>query len=720
MADGWITIGIKANTDKFDKQIKDLETKMKREEDKKIVIGAKLETQTRELEEARKKTDELAEAYQRLKTAQDKTTSGRATPQQFASFQELQNTYGTLEKLGGTFDKALSKQEALEQRVAQTRLQYDNITSKVTEYKDKVESIRIKQQVSEVNRLKKSFNDVSKSIQKSIVSVGKLALGIFGIRSAYMMLRRASSDLASYDEQYATNLEYIRFALAQAIAPVLKYIVNLAATLLQYINMIVNALFGINLFSNASAENFKKMKAGASGVGKAVKEIRKQLLGFDEVNVLTDQSSTGTSAGAGGVGTPSFDLGGLQGEPPEWLKWIADHKDEILAVMAGVASGLLLWKFGLAGIQALGIGIAISGVVYAIEKLIDFMNDPTFENFGGIIQGIAIAIIGVGIAIGSIPAIVAGVVVLIVGTIIKYWNEIKAFFQKGIDWLSSKSDWVRTMFGDTVGDIYDCFVDSIQDILDWFDEMFKSIKGQFSGIVKFLEGVFTGDWNKAWEGIKEGFDAWWQGITGMFNKFKDYLYDNIIKPIGIFFSSIVDWIGNALNSVWTTITNVFNKVVTFIRDTWNNITSFFYNVGYKVGEAIGGAFKNAVNSVLRAIENILNSPIRAVNSLIGVINQVPGINLKRLPTFNLPRLKTGAIINMPNKGTIIGGGRAIGGEAGAEGIIPLTDQQAMAELGREIGRNVLINLTNITNMNGREIGRALKQVQNEQDFAYNT
>lgn len=75
---------------------------------------------------------------------------------------------------------------------------------------------------------------------------------------------------------------------------------------------------------------------------------------------------------------------------------------------------------------------------------------------------------------------------------------------------------------------------------------------------------------------------------------------------------------------------------------------------------------------------------------------------------------------MPNKGTIIGGGRAIGGEAGAEGIIPLTDQQAMAELGREIGRNVLINLTNITNMNGREIGRALKQVQNEQDFAYNT
>lgn len=73
---------------------------------------------------------------------------------------------------------------------------------------------------------------------------------------------------------------------------------------------------------------------------------------------------------------------------------------------------------------------------------------------------------------------------------------------------------------------------------------------------------------------------------------------------------------------------------------------------------------------------------------------------------------------MPNKGTLVGG--AIAGESGREGVIPLTDSQAMAELGREIGKNVLVNLTNITQMNGRVIGRELKQVQSEQDFAFNT
>lgn len=73
---------------------------------------------------------------------------------------------------------------------------------------------------------------------------------------------------------------------------------------------------------------------------------------------------------------------------------------------------------------------------------------------------------------------------------------------------------------------------------------------------------------------------------------------------------------------------------------------------------------------------------------------------------------------MPNKGTMLGS--AIGGEAGREGVVPLTDQQAMAELGAEIGRHVLVNLTNITQMNGRVIGRELKQITNEQNFAFNT
>ena len=521
-----------------------------------------------------------------------------------------------------------------------------------------------------VKQLSEGFKNFGSSIQSSIRNVARLALGIFGIRSAFMFLRRASSDLASYDQQYATNLEYIRYALTQMIAPVLQWIVRLAATLLGYINAIMQGWFGINLFSRGSAKNFQKMKAGAGGVAKAVKEIKKQLAGFDEINMLTDQSDSGAGGGGGAGGAiPDFDLSAMQGEPPAWLQWIIDNKDLILSILAGIAAGLLAIKLGASGIQALGIGVMVAGIVYTIQSLLEYLKDPSWENFGKVIQGIGIAIVGLGILIGNVPLIVAGAIILIVGLIIKHWEEIKSFLQRGIDWLKGKSDWVHQMFGDTIGNIYDTFVENLQLILNWFDMTFKNIKQILDGIIQFVKGVFTGDWQMAWEGVKKIFGAIW------------------------------DWIKNTLKTV--------------LQIAWNSVKG----IARGVGETISNVFKAIVNGVLSGVERVLNSPIRAVNRLIGVINAVPGINLSTLPTFNLPRLKVGGIINMPNKGTMLGS--AIGGEAGREGVVPLTDQQAMAQLGAEIGRNVVVNLTNITKVGNRQIAREIKQINAEQEFAYN-
>ena len=574
--DGEITISTKLDTDKFDRQISQLEKKMKKEEDKKIIIDAKLGSQQQELDEARQKADALADAYQRLKEAQNKVSTGQATPKEFTTFQDLQSTYGSLEKLGIQFDKALTKQDAIEQKVAQTKYRYDEINAKVSEYRQKIENVKIEKQVSDVDKLKNSFNSVGSSIQSSISKVARLALGIFGIRSAFMFLKRASSDLASYDQQYAANLEYIRYALTQMIAPVLQWIVRLAATLLGYINAIVQAWFGINLFSRGSAKNFQKMKAGASGVAKAAKEIKKQLAGFDEINMLTDQSDSGAGGGGGAGGVaPDFDLSKFQGEVPAWLQWIIDNKDLILSILAGIAAGLLAIKLGASGIQALGIGLMIKGVIDTVSSLMDYLKDPSWENFGKVIKSIGEIILGVGILIGNVPLIVAGAIITIVGLIIKHWEDIKAFLQNGIDWLKGKSDWVHNMFGDTIGNIYDTFVKHLQLILDWFDMTFKNIKRILDGIIQFVRGVFTGNWQQAWEGIK-----------------------NI-------FGGIFNWIGNTAKTV--------------LQMAWNLVKNF----ATTGANTVAGIFKTIVNAVLRTIESVLNSPIRTINRLISVINAVP-------------------------------------------------------------------------------------------------
>lgn len=498
--------------------------------------------------------------------------------------------------------------------------------------------------------------------------------------------------------------------------------------LLSYINQIANAWFGVNLFVNGSAEQFKKMKAQAGGVSKAVKEIKKQLTGFDEANILTDQSDTGTSAG----GVPSMDLSSIQGDTPEWLKWIIDNKDTVLAVLGGIAAAILAIKLGLGGIQALGIGLVVTGIIMAVQGLLNYLNDPSWGNFGEVIQGIGIAIVGLGLIIGNIPLAIAGAIVLIVGTIIKYWDQIKAFLQGGIDWLTGQSDWIHENFGDFIGDIYDNIVKVLQNILDWFDNTFKDIKQIFDGIIDFVSGVFSGDWEKAWEGIKKIFGGVWDFIKNTFFTLLDIVDNLVLTPLSNFFHDLWEGIKKGAQDAWNGVVIVWTNVTTFFKNiftnAWNAVKKVFETGGKifdGIKEGIVNAFKNIVNGIIDGINKVVAIPFNAINNVLSNIRNIsiagfqPFTFIHTFTVPQIPRLKTGGIINMPNRGTLVGGS-AIGGEAGREGVIPLTDTQMMAELGREIGKNVVVNNTVINKMNSRVISREMTRTQSEQAFAFNT
>ena len=400
---------------------------------------------------------------------------------------------------------------------------------------------------------------------------------------------------------------------------------------------------------------------------KSAKEIKNSLAGFDEMNVMQDSSSS--SGGAGGAVKPDFNIGEM-GEEPTWLKWIKDNGEIVIGIIAGVATGIKAIGLGIDKIKALGIGLLITGIIMTIGALIKYLKDPSWENFGKIIQGVGVAIIGLGALILGTPAIVAGAIVLIVGTIVKYWEQIKGFLQGGIDWLTGQSDWIRDMFGDGIGDIYDFIVDTLQRILNVFDGVFTMIKGIFDGLIMFITGVFTGDWKRAWEGIV---------------KIGASIFEGLKKVLG----NVLGFLLNMLDTVSKTI-----------------------------GRVLSFAFKAVVNGALSMIENLLNAPIRAINGLLSLINAIPGVNVPRIPTMKLPRLATGGIINMPNRGVMLGG--AIAGESGAEGVIPLTDSQAMETLGEAIGRYITINANIVNSMNGRIISKELQRIKGQQEFAYNS
>ena len=673
MADGWITIGTKLATDKFDKQITDLEKKIKNEEEKtQLKLKAKLQAED-ELKRHKQAIFEVEKEYERtskqvehLQNLMSKKSQGISlTPQEFTDLQGSKQIIAENEKIGLQLDKMYAKEVSMNNAVDKTALAYKQVEQNVTDYKAKIESVKLQKQQAQVNEIKKGFDSVGNSVSSSIKHIGRLALGVLSVASAYRLMSSASSTLGQYDEQYATNLEYIRYLLAQVLAPALKYIVNLAGTLLSYLNYIAQAWFNVTLFSKNSAKNFAKARGSTSKIKKDL-----QSTPFDEMNILQNTSSSG---GGGGV-EPSIDPSMLAGEVPDWLQFIVDHKDEILAVMAGVAVGLELWKLGLEGIKALGIGVAVAGLVYAIQSLIEYLNDPTFENFGKILQGIGVAVAGLGLVISGPAGLIFGIVggiVLLWGTIVKYWEQIRSFLQGGIDWLKGKSDWIREMFGDTIGDMYDNAVHGLQEILNWFDSTFKGIKANFNEIISFIKNVFAGNWQGAWQNIK-----------------------------------------NIFSNIWESIKNTAKTMFILIG-------RMAVNVGTTVGATISGAFKAVVNGVLRAIEDILNSPIRAINSLTDVINRVPGINLGYLNTFNLPRLAKGTILNAPGRGVPVAGGTALAGEAGREAYLPLSDTQLLEELGSTIGKYINLNATIPIYVGNRQIAREIKRINAESDFAFN-
>lgn len=100
-------------------------------------------------------------------------------------------------------------------------------------------------------------------------------------------------------------------------------------------------------------------------------------------------------------------------------------------------------------------------------------------------------------------------------------------------------------------------------------------------------------------------------------------------------------------------------------DLWHKLKDSFTNFAANFGKSIGNAIANAINSVIGFIEMTINGPINAINSLIDVINSVPGINIGKIPNVKLGRvaLAEGGIVTSPMTALI--------GEAGKEAVIPL-------------------------------------------------
>ena len=391
--------------------------------------------------------------------------------------------------------------------------QYEKLTEKLRGLIKKKEEFN----KTDLSDLKKGLSGIGDSIENVTKKVGKWALAIFGVRSILNLVRGSMNILGQYDEQLAVNVEYIRYLLASTLKPVIEAIVNLAYTLLTYVNYIAQAWFGVNLFANASLKAFEKQHKSMKDTNKQAKELQKTLAGFDEMNVLQDTSKNSSQTNGGGVSLPSFpkmeDV-----EIPDWVKWIADNGELIADIIAGVGVALVSVKLGLKGIQALGIGIAVTGVAMAISDILKFIQDPSWEGFINILTDIAIAIGGIMLATGNWWGALVVIIAALVKLVVDNWGTIKKVLGQVGKWINDN-------------------------------------------IIKPVAKVF----NSLWDGIKKGVSKTWDFIKTIFSK-GGKIFVGIVEGVSEVFKTMVNAIITGINTVIAIPFKTINGLLNTIRN----------------------------------------------------------------------------------------------------------------------------------------------------------
>jgi phage-related protein len=657
--DGYLKIKTKIDNKEIDKGIAELENKIKKLQSDNASANtteSNLQKEIDNYEELCQNADRYKQKIKELEVEREKLF--KANPElavsvdtpEYASINsqiaEMQSKYVQATK---EIDKQAPQIDKVYQKLDKVKAKQTENNAKISEFKQKIESIK-------TNNIQNSLNNVGKNLQSQIGKLGKMAMAVVGIRTAWYAVRGAVNSVKQYNKQVATDFEYMRYVIANALVPVVQVLVKLLYTVLSYVNAIVSAWFGINLFSGASVKNFKKMQASAGSTAKSAKEIQKSLQGFDEMNVLSDNSDSSSGGGAG-VSGPSMGLSGMQAEVPAWLQWIINNKELILGILAGIAAGILAIKFGLSGIKSLGIGAIVAGIVMLIQDIVNFIKDPSWQNFTKILTSIAIIIGGVMLVMGNWWGLLVIIVGLIVRLIIDNWDYIKEILGKVGQWI----------YDNVIMPVWNF----IQKAIDWIVACFNSTLSVIEGIFTALLGILLAP-----------FETLWEMVQGVFNGIK-----TIIKGIFTVFKGI-------FTGDMKTVLNGFKQIFKGVFDSLWSIA------------------KAPLNLIIRGI----NALIRGANKIkFDVPDWVPGLGGKTFG-FNIqqiPLLEKGTVVSTPTQ--------AIIGEHGAEAVMPLENNLEWLDIlaDKLASRIGATGGSYIINMDGRTIQRGIARKQQQLAFAMN-
>lgn len=528
---GTLSFGVEADTSKLDKNLDKSEKKINRFS----MLGVQRfnSLNSFNINGGLKKIDSLNTKLQKTQRESQKTIN---------EIQELENQMNKIKSriaetsgLNLTFDKSQGTDNRMTTTQYQSKLdtlaledkEYQKLLNKQIKLTEKSEeqalSIgRTKEQMVGLNsQIKKAstekglsniFKNVGTGIKSAVSSLGTaikktlkwsvVLLGAGGIISA---ISSGINSYLDYNKQLKADIDYMKFAIGQALAPAIQWVVNLFRNLLGIVGAVAKVFFGIDLFANSFSNYMKNANTNSKKTAKNTKKINNNVADIDEIhNIQKNDNNSGDNSGASGSGftAPSFNASDLVGDWIPKIQKVKEWFDKWKWAILGVAAALTALK--IASILGAGMG-TIAGIVaifiglgFVIQGIVDIVNGDLIGGWSNLLLGLAILGAGVLLIFGPIPALITVIVGLVIGlvvTIVKYGEQIKNGINSFFSWLDGLfSKDMTNLFGPIIGGILNSF-------LNTFRTVFDGIRLVFTGIIDFIQGVFTGNWKQALNGL---------------------------------------------------------------------------------------------------------------------------------------------------------------------------------------------------------------------------